>query len=226
MSPLDRLDQLRLSGARALEDAELLALVVGERPARRLVSALGSLDRLAQAPLVELEQLGLGAGRACRLQAALELGRRAISPPLRRGTPIASAHDVDALLRGRLAALDHEELHVLGLDTGGRLALHALVGVGSVNLVHVHPGDVFRPLVREAVVSAIVAHNHPSGEFAPSGADTELTLRLAEAGLLVGVPLLDHVIVARDGHYSFAASGLLGAASSGRAASRRNRAKR
>ena len=99
--------------------------------------------------------------------------------------------------------MEREELHVLGLDTHNRVICHFVAGLGTVHQVQVDPREVFRPLLREAAHSAIVVHNHPSGEAAPSAADQELTSRLMAAGELVGVRLLDHVVVARGGYFAF-----------------------
>ena len=202
-------DQLQLTHGGRVSDLELLALLLG-RPdgvarAVRLLDGLGSVDALLHASVPDLRALGgLTKERACRLLAAAELGRRMLTQPLRRGDPLCSAQDVDARLRGQLIGLDQEELHVLGVDTHKRLVVHSLAAVGSVNRVFTSAADVFRPLVRAAASGAILVHNHPSGLCQPSPADVQLTARIAEAGDLIGVPLVDHVVIARDGHYSFA----------------------
>jgi DNA repair protein RadC len=196
--------RLALDGPHALADSELLALLMGgnlEDGARLLVES-GGLIGLGRAGLREIADR-TDRVLACRIQAALELGRRAVDQPLDRGEPIKSALDVYRRLRGRLVAQEREELHVLGLDSHNRVQQHFIAGLGTVHQVQVDPRDVFRPLVREAAHSAIVVHNHPSGEATPSEADGELTTRLAAAGELVGVRLLDHIVVARTGFYSF-----------------------
>jgi DNA repair protein RadC len=119
------------------------------------------------------------------------------------------ATDVAAHLRGRLLALEQEQLHVIGLDSKNRLLVHAVAATGRINQVYACAADVFRPLVREAAAGAIVVHNHPSGDHAPSDADVDLTHRLGEVGTLLGIPLLDHIVMARDGEFSFAHHGLL-----------------
>jgi DNA repair protein RadC len=126
-----------------------------------------------------------------------------------RGTPIQTAAQVEDCLRARLVDLEHEELHVLGLDTHNRVLTHFVAAVGTLNQVYACPRDVFRPLVREAAHRAIVVHNHPSGDSLPSEGDDELTARLAEAGELMGIDLLDHVVLARAGPFSFAEAGRL-----------------
>lgn len=191
---------------RTLPDRELVALLVGsgaslERVLARFPTALA----LEQAGMAELTSCGLGPSRARRLKAALELGRRTLAAP-ERAESIRSARDVCGHLRAHFVGLEREELHVFGLDHRSRLILHFVAAVGAANLVYVQPRDVFRPLVRENAQVAIVAHNHPSGDREPSDSDAELTVRLAEAGTLVGIPLVDHVIVAAGTFYSFAES--------------------
>jgi DNA repair protein RadC len=112
-------------------------------------------------------------------------------------------------MHARLAHREQEELHVIALDVRHRVLLEFVAAVGSVAEVHVDPRDVFRPLVRENASAAIVVHNHPSGAPKPSDADVELTRKLAAAGDIVGVKLLDHIIVGREGAFSFARHGRL-----------------
>jgi DNA repair protein RadC len=200
---------LRCTGASSLSDADLIALLIGGAPTgeavRRVLAHWPAPVQLWSASVDELVgEGGLGVHRAVRLRAALELGRRAVDTPIERGRSITCAADVVALLRGRLSALEQEELHVVGLDALNRLLVHFVAAVGTVDQVQVNAADVFRPLLRGAARAAIVVHNHPSGTARPSDADADLTARLVEAGALLGVRVLDHVVVARGGRYSFA----------------------
>ena len=205
--------KLQAEGSRSLNDWELLSLVEGREWAAEqsesLLRALGGLSRLARAGTDELRQAGLPTGRACRLQAAVELGRRALTLPLGRGDPIMRAQDVVARLGPLLLDLEHEELHVLGLDAQNRLLVHFVAGVGSVNAVHASARDIFRPLLRCGAFGAVLVHNHPSGIPTPSLPDHQLTLSMAELGAAMGVSLVDHVLIAREGIFSFAEAGLL-----------------
>jgi DNA repair protein RadC len=208
--------RLALVGPRQLSDAELLALVVGrdvDLGARLLVDG-GGLAELQRAGLKELMSATRSHPLACRIQAALELGRRSVDCSLDRGEPITTPADVYSRLRAQLVALEREELHVLGLDTHNRVVVHFVAALGTVHQVQVDPREVFRRLVREAAHSAIVVHNHPSGSPTPSDADQELTTRLAAAGELVGVRLLDHVVVARSGYFAFGGHAALAMANS------------
>lgn len=202
--------QLELRGPSFLDDAELLALVLGRSRATAdaVMRRAGSLHHLARAQGPELEALcRLPPSLAERLRAALELGRRAVDAPLCRGDPIVEPGDVVARLRGRLAPLEHEELHVLGLDSHSRLVTHFVAAVGNANAVRISPREVFRPLVRAGACAAIVVHNHPSGSSEPSDEDAALTGKLGDCGGSLGIPVLDHVVIARDGYYSFSTAG-------------------
>jgi DNA repair protein RadC len=103
-----------------------------------------------------------------------------------------------------MIGLEQEEFHVLGLDGRKRVVVHSIAAIGGCNVVYIDPRDVFRGLVRGAVDSAIVAHNHPSGSPEPSATDVDLTRRLADAGALLGIELVDHVVIGREGYFSFA----------------------
>ncbi len=183
---------------------ELLVLLLGASRAGRLARR-GPIPKIARMADVELRG-DLREHQVQRFRVAVEIGRRAVDEPLTRGASIRSADDVYSRLRARMMELEQEELHVLGLDTLNQVVCHYVCARGSLNVVHVNPREVFRVLVRERIHAAIVVHNHPSGSPAPSIDDKQLTVRLKEAGELLGVPLLDHVIVARSGRYSFAES--------------------
>lgn len=201
-----------LTPAAQLGDAELLALALDRSlmTAALLLSRFGGVAGVARAPLAELEGARVSRRRARQLHAALELGRRSLTPPLARAQSLANAELVARYMQPRLALREQEELHVLGLDVRQRLIIEFVAAVGNVAEVYVDPRDVFRPLVRENASAAVVVHNHPSGEAAPSDSDRALTRELAAAGSIIGVRLVDHVIVARAGSYSFAAHGEIG----------------
>lgn len=164
---------------------------------------------LGTASLTELQERGFSAVDAVRLQAAFELARRSCRATGVQVKRISGAADVLNFARGALLHLEHEELHVLGLDTLHQPKIFFRAAQGTLNRVFVEPKDVFRRLLREAVCSVIIVHNHPSGSPLPSEADQDLTARLSMVAELVGIPLLDHVIIGREGHYSFAESGRL-----------------
>ncbi len=201
-------ERLFAVGPTILSDQELLVLLLDAVSAARLLEQFSSLEAIAAASNDELLTRGrLRVDAVAQLRAGLELGRRSLALPLERGSPISSAKDVEERLRPHLVHLDQEELHVLGLDTHNRLLVHYVAGKGSLNQVYATARDVFRPLVREGAHAAIVVHNHPSGACDPSAADVNLTNRLVQAGELVGIPLLDHIVLSRKGRFSFAEKG-------------------
>ena len=215
--PRERLAQ---HGADALSEAELVALLLGtgakndpaEALAERILHAVGGLcgvERLGAGRLTQLP--GMGPAKAGRLLAAIELGRRVMTTPLRRGARIVSSRDVDAAMRPRLGRTERERFLAIPLDTRHRVIGEIQIAVGGLNACSVAPADVFRALLREASAAVVFVHNHPSGEPAPSEEDMALTERLCRAGELLGVPVLDHVIVGHEGYFSFLDEGLLAA---------------
>jgi DNA repair protein RadC len=212
-------ERLLAVGPEGLAEAELLALVLGSSSrdcggvvevARALLARFGGLDGLARARAGELMQLpGIGAARACAVAGALELGRRLDGAAVRRGDPMSCAADVHRALRWRLALLEHETFWVIALDAKHRALALRQVAQGSATSVEVHPREVFGVAVREAAASVIVAHNHPSGDPEPSAEDRELTLRLRRASEILGIPLLDHIVIAAGGYVSLASRGVI-----------------
>ena len=192
-----------------LGDTELLALVLNRSmaTAATLMTRFGGVHGLARASHHDLVCARVPPRRAHQLHAALELGRRTLTQPLQRGATLDDAAVAEKLMWSRLAHREQEELHVLGLDVRQRIVLEFIAAIGSVAEVQIDPRDVYRPLVQENAHAAIVVHNHPSGSTAPSASDVALTRQLGAAGDIVGIKLVDHIIVARDGVYSFARHG-------------------
>lgn len=212
-------ERLRRRGVGALSDAELLMLLLGSGGRGRsvgrmaqelLVSARGlrGLARMGRGQLAALP--GFGDSKACRIIAAIELGRRLASRPLPLGAKLSSSAEVVESLRPRLAGSEREHFIAIPLDARNRAIGELHIATGSLTACPVSPADVFRALLREAAAGVIVVHNHPSGEPSPSAEDLALTRRLDEAGELLGVPLIDHLIVGRGGYFSFVDAGLLG----------------
>ncbi|MCA9531956.1 MAG: DNA repair protein RadC [Myxococcales bacterium] len=212
-------ERLAHRGAGSLSDAELVAILCGTGTTRepvevlavRLLDRAGGLAGLERATVAELSQLaGVGPGKASRLVAAIELGRRALGTPIRRGEALGSSEAVDRALRPRLARAPVERFIALGLDARNRPIAEFVVSKGGRSSCPVEPADVFRELVRVSASAVIFVHNHPSGEPSPSLDDARLTERLRAAGVLLGVRVLDHVIIADRGYFSFRDAGLLG----------------
>lgn len=207
-----RLERL---GPDACDDEELLAVLLGggdraRRLGRRLIDRFGGLAEVARAHPAELRLAGVAAGSAPRLAAAVEIGsrlaRRWPSDPWLIRTPT----DVAEPLVDSMGALEREELRVLLLDTKNVVAAQRTVYRGNLAGSSVRIGEVFRDAVRACAAAIIVAHNHPSGDPAPSGEDLRITSELAEAGRLLDIELLDHLIIGRGRWTSLRALGTLG----------------
>jgi DNA repair protein RadC len=212
-------ERLRRVGVEALSDEELLALVLGTGTtadpvsvvAARLLQHAGGVAGLRRLGSGSLSKIpGIGESKAARIVAAIELGRRVGEKAWSGARPrIESSRDVDALMRPRLGSAEVERFVTLALDTKNRVMAEIEVAVGGLSVCPVSPSDVFRALVREAASSAIFVHNHPSGDARPSPDDAALTERLVRCGALLGIRVLDHVIVAREGYFSFLDAGFL-----------------
>ena len=188
-------ERLQHYGAQALSTAELLAIILrtgvgGENVvhlAERLLARFDGLPGLAQASFAELCQVkGIGPVKVTQVKAALELGRRLLVAAPQERPLIQSPADVAHLVGSEMAFLPQEEFWVLHLDTRYR---------GSLNQATVRVAEVYRDAVRNNAAAIIVVHNHPSGDPTPSPQDVALTRALAEAGRLLDLPLLDHVII-------------------------------
>jgi DNA repair protein RadC len=215
-SPERPRERLLAHGAAALANSELVALLLrtgtrgrtGMQLAHHLLA--NGLTALAQAAPGELAAIrGVGPAKATTLLAAFELGRRIAAKPLQRGERISSPEDVHRHFHARLRDAPAEEFHIVLLDARHRVLRSVLTSQGTLTASLVHPREVFRPALREAAAALVLVHNHPSGDPTPSSEDRQVTRRLARAGALLGIPVLDHVIVADRGYASLREQGEL-----------------
>jgi DNA repair protein RadC len=197
----------------SLADNELLAMVLGpgtrkNQPAASAATELvrsagnGSIATLSRATPRELAQI-VGTSRAERVAAAFELGRRAVLAACHRDT-MAKPEDIHRVCLPRITGLAQEIFLVIGIDVRNGLLDLVEVARGTAIGVEVHPREVFRPLIRMSAAAGVLVHNHPSGDPTPSAEDIDLTRRLREIGQLVGIPIIDHVVVAQHGFQSIA----------------------
>lgn len=202
-------ERLARAGESALSTAELLAIILrtgvgGENVlnmAARLLTAYGGLLGLARASFAELEgEKGLGKAKVSQIKAALELGRRLLVEAPEERVAIRSPADVAQLLMAELAAMEQEHFQVLYLDTRNRVLGADTLYIGSLNTSHIRVAEVFREAVKRNCAALIVAHNHPSGDPSPSPEDVAVTRQLIEAGQLLDIELLDHLVI---GHQRF-----------------------
>jgi DNA repair protein RadC len=208
-------ERLLEAGPEALSDRELLALLLctgtSGRSAEGLADdllAAGGLAALATSSEGELQgRPGIGPAKAATLLAALELGRRLAARRLQEGDRFSGPEDVARHFFPRLRDAPCEQFHAVLLDGRHRVKRVVLVSQGTLTASLVHPREVFRPALREAAAALVVVHNHPSGDPTPSQEDRQVTERLQRAGELLGIPLLDHVVVAEQGFVSLREKG-------------------
>ncbi|MHB8846167.1 MAG: RadC family protein [Nitrospirota bacterium] len=212
-------ERLLQQGASTLSDAQLLGIILrtgtGGRTAvdvgRDLLERFGGLSGIAQAGIKELTGVpGIGDAKAAEIKAAIELGRRHQKPTM-AGASFCASQEVADFYQPRLRDARKEEFRCILLDTKNRLIREETVSTGSLTASLVHPRETFKSAVRESAAAVIFVHNHPSGDIKPSQEDILLTRRLVQAGDLLGIRVLDHVIVGDGGHFSFRDSGLLAA---------------
>jgi len=217
MAPDERpRERLRLRGAAALSNAELLAILLntglpGEpvtAVAERLLRDHGGLPGLMRLDVVELARIrGVGEAKAAKLRAALELAvRLAVQGPER--PQITSPDDVVNLVGIEMAALEQEQFRAVLLDTKHRVMAIRTVYQGTANQAQVRVAEVFREAIRLGAIAIVAVHNHPSGDPTPSVADVALTAELARAGELLGVDVLDHLVIGQGRHASLRRLGL------------------
>ena len=207
-------ERLMLYGAASLSDSELVALVLrgnaASDRARELLDGVGGVLGLAHSDAHELAGHGASRVGASSLAAAVELARRVARAEFPWSLPLRRPGDVAEYVRAALRGSTQEHFLVLGLDARQRVRMQRTVAIGSLAHVDVHPRELFRPLVRAGMHSAILVHNHPSGDPEPSEADIDLTHRMTEVGRLLGIPVLDHLVVTDTESTSLAALGVLG----------------
>ncbi|HVA96483.1 MAG TPA: DNA repair protein RadC [Candidatus Acidoferrales bacterium] len=202
-------EKLFAIGAHNLTETELLAILLGTGSAKQ--NALVLSDKLLrQFPLKKLDgQLkemvqypGVGTAKAARIAAALELGERLFAPASVTKVLIRTAQEVLTQVRD-IADKKQEYLIVLYLNARHELVLKEVVGIGSLNSLRITPKEIFSHALQTPCASLIVVHNHPSNDPSPSDDDIHFTRRIHEAGEVMGIPLVDHVIVSKSGYYSF-----------------------
>lgn len=213
--PRERLFKL---GSEALSAQEILALILGRGikdesvmvTSQKLISRFGGLKGVANASLEELTQTkGIGLAKAAQIKAALELSKRLEADVGEKPQQVLkSPEDVAAVMRSKSKGKKKEHFWVICLDTRNRLISWKQVSVGSLDTSIVHPREVFKEAISSSAASVIFVHNHPSGDPEPSKEDVELTKRLAKAGEIIGIDVLDHIIVCDSSYLSLKTSNL------------------
>ena len=210
-------ERLAALGAQALTPAELIAILLrvgvrGENAVQlgeRLLQKFGGLEGLHQAPLDLLtSERGVGAAKATQIKAAIELGRRLTLEAPDQRPVINCPDDVADQVRYEMAGLEEEHLRVLLLDTRNHVLASPEIYRGSVNTSQVRVGEVFKAAVRRNATAVILVHNHPSGDPTPSPDDVAVTRACIEAGKLLDIAVLDHLVIGRSRYVSMKERGL------------------
>jgi DNA repair protein RadC len=215
-------EKLLTRGPNALTDSELIAILLrtgvpGENAlqlAQTLLNRYGGVTGLAQAGTQELAKTrGIGLAKSIQLRAAFGLGGRLTGEKL-QDQALDSPALIYELLAPDLLVLDRESLRLVALNTKYRLVSVREISCGTLNESLAHPREIYKPAITLSAYAIVLVHNHPSGDPTPSEADLKLTRKLAEAGRILQIPLLDHVIVGqpaggRCGYFSFKEAGLL-----------------
>lgn len=211
--PREKLDRL---GIAALADHELVALVLGSgaRDVDALALAASVLDhtdgllgltRVSPAHLRHVR--GIGRARSAQLLAAVELGRRTLVREAAERPLVASPARLAAYLLPQYGAHPVEQFGVVLLDTRRRIIRIRVLTTGSLDSTVVHPREVFREAAASAAAALVLFHNHPSGDPTPSGDDVALTARMVQAGQVMGIDVLDHIILSAQRYYSLSEAG-------------------
>ena len=202
-------ERLARHGASVLSNAELLAILLrtGTREesaislAHRILVQEQGLRYLADSNVEQLSSInGIGKAKAAQIKAAIELGKRLAAFESGADKPLKCPQDVAGLLMEEMRYLKKEHMKLVLLNVKCNLISVEEISVGSLNASIVHPREVFNPAIRKSSASIIMVHNHPSGDPSPSSEDISITARIAEAGKLIGIELVDHIIIG-DGKY-------------------------
>jgi DNA repair protein RadC len=219
-SPEDRpREKLILKGKAALSDAELIAILLGSGTstmtavdlAKKVLQSVGNnLHDLARMTVKDLiKTKGIGEVKALTIVAALEIGRRRKEMEVNERPKITGSRDVYDILKADLLDIPHEEFWILLLNRANRVIRKSQISQGGIAGTVADPKIIFKLALDDLASGIILAHNHPSGNLTASQADLDLTKKLKEAGKLLDIQVLDHLIVAGQKYFSFADEGLI-----------------
>jgi len=212
-------EKLLDKGRQVLTEAELIAIIIGsgnrdetavELSKRILVSTGNNLHELGKLNVIELMKFkGIGEAKAISIVAALELGRRRKETESVKREKVITSKDVFEIMKPSMIDLPHEEFWLLMLNRASSVIKKELISRGGVSGTVVDAKIIFKSAVEQYASSIILCHNHPSGNLNPSDADIRLTKNIKEAGKIMEISLLDHLIISEKGFYSFADEGII-----------------
>ncbi len=212
-------EKLMEKGRHVLTEAELIAILIGSGSrdetavelSKRILASVGNnlndLGKLGVSELVKFK--GIGEAKAISVMAAMELGRRRKETELVKRNKISVSKDVYDIMKPILLDLPHEEFWLLILNRANLVIKKELISRGGVSGTVVDTKIIFKAAVENYACSIIICHNHPSGNLKPSEADVRITKNIKDAGKLMEIPLLDHLIITENGFYSFADEGMM-----------------
>ena len=203
-------ERMEKQGVHVLSNSELLAVILQKGTkeenvidmSNRLISKYG-VNRLSSCSLKELQEIkGIGKAKASQIIALFEFNKR-FNISKNNGISIKSAKQVYDYISPKFVDADKEHFIILHLDSKNKIIKDEIVSIGTLNSSLIHPREIFKSAIKESANSVIVVHNHPSGDPEPSTEDKLVTKKLFDAGELLGIKVLDHVIVGKNGFYSF-----------------------
>ena len=202
-------------GVESLSLQELLSLIFGRGVkgesvvsiSQKLITTFTSIDSLSEASIEELKGIkGLGLAKACQLKACFEISRRLRKEEnsnKNKNRIINSPKDIFPLLKEKIINFHKEYFMVISLDNRNKIINVDTVSIGTLNSSLIHPRETFEVAIKNHAAAIIICHNHPSGELKPSEDDLIITQNLVKAGKLLGIEVSDHLIITKDGYYSF-----------------------
>ena len=211
-------ERLRAFGPEVLSLSELVAIVIGSGTRERgatelaadLVTAFESIRELAGASIERLTRVsGMGVAKACRVRAAIELGRRVVKADRGKRRIVKCPEDAACLVMEDMKTLDREHFKVILLDSKNSVISIETVSVGTVNASIVHPREALKPALEKSATSMILVHNHPTGNVSPSREDILITRRFEKCGRILGIDIVDHIIIGDGDYRSMKESGYL-----------------
>ncbi|WP_114319289.1 RadC family protein [Desulfotruncus arcticus] len=211
-------ERLLKEGPQLLSDIELLAIMLrtgstglsAVELATVLLGRFGGLKQLLDVSTEELSEFkGMGPAKVAQIRAALELGRRVAMATAWDRPTIKSPENAAALVMEEMRHLDREHFWALLLNTKNQVLSREIVSIGTLNSSAIHPRELYKAAIRRSAAGVILVHNHPSGDPTPSQQDIDVTKRLIEAGNIIGINVLDHLVIGDNKFVSFKARGLM-----------------
>ena len=215
--PADERPRERLvkHGVESLSLQELLSLIFGRgvkgesvtSMSQKLITTFSSLDKLSEASSEELIKIkGLGLAKACQIKACFEISKRLVKEESlneNKSVIIKTPKDLYPLLKEKIINFHKEYFMVVSLDNRNKIINIDIISIGTLNSSLIHPRETFEAAIKNHAALIIICHNHPSGELKPSEDDLIVTNNLVKAGKLLGIEVADHLIISKDGYYSF-----------------------